>query len=63
MTKRAFTQDEIDFINTMSHLNPTIGQYVRECLEKGSSDLRHFAAAFETAANTARGWCIGRFGK
>lgn len=60
---RPTEQDKADFIDVMTTLNPTLGQYVRECIAKhGGDDLRSFAAAFETAAATARGWCIGRFG-
>lgn len=61
---RPLSVDGADFVEAMSTLNPTIGQYTRECMEwddsKGS--IRAQAAAFETAATTARGWAIGRFG-
>lgn len=55
------TQDQTDFIDMLTGLNPTMGAYAKECTERGA-DPRTIAAGLETAAKTARGWCIGRFG-
>lgn len=61
---QTLSADATDFIDAMSSLNPTIGQYVRECMERNDStqSIRNSVAAFEALAAEARGWCIGRFG-
>lgn len=54
--------DRRDFVDAMKELPPLLAQYVAECMEHDNVDPRTMAAAFATAAATARGWCIGRFG-
>lgn len=63
-TTRILSQDAEDFIDAMETLNPTIGTYVRQCMERDDSKegIRTMAAAFETVAKASRGWFIGRFG-
>jgi hypothetical protein len=56
-----FTTDQRDFIEAMAGLNPTMGQYARECSENGTHP-KDIATGFAAAAEKARSWCIGRFG-
>lgn len=55
-------QDLVDFEDAMrSQFPPLLQKYVADlCLSQ--VDPRTTVAALETAAKTARGWCIGRFG-
>lgn len=61
MPRTEHEQNEDDFLELMMALNPTIGAYAKECIERGAHP-KAVAAGLETAAATARGWCTGRFG-
>jgi hypothetical protein len=51
-----------DFAEAMKELGPALHAYVAERTTGAGIDPRAIAAAFESAAKAARGWCIGRFG-
>ena len=57
------TQDQSDFMDAMDGaVGPTLATAIRTLVKNNGADPRLVANALERAAETARGWCTGRFG-
>ena len=58
------TQDQSDFMDAMDTVvGPTLAKAIRTLVKNNNADPRTVAAALESGAKIARGWCTGRFGQ
>lgn len=54
-----WTQDEVDFVSALRHLDPQLGSFAQSYVARGG-DLYAFRDLLEQGGKAARGFLIGR---